>query len=169
MRLVSQNRFGGPGEVSPAHPPSPLLVGLGRGCFTCGNTAHTPSHCSFKGAPCYNCGKVGYIRKTCRKPKYPPCWGWRSGVTERQECESCPGARGGTGLYSKWVPPIWYQRVCTWNIGLTGNCRSARHSWAPIQENHWVSLGCLSSRCSITESLLALVCVEGRGHELVWP
>ena len=47
------------------------MAGVARGCFRCGNTAHSPAHCPFKGAQCHNCGKVGHIRKTCRKPKNP--------------------------------------------------------------------------------------------------
>ena len=46
-------------------------AGVARGCFRCGNTAHSPAHCPCKGVRCHNRGKVGHIRKTCRKPKNP--------------------------------------------------------------------------------------------------
>ena len=47
------------------------MAGVARGCFRCGNTGQSPSHCPFKGVRCHNCGKVGHVRKTCRKPKNP--------------------------------------------------------------------------------------------------
>ena len=55
-------------KVTPGRRGGVQTAGVARGCFRCGNTAHAPSHCPFKGARCHNCGKVGHIRKTCRKP-----------------------------------------------------------------------------------------------------
>ena len=34
-------------------------AGVGRGCFRCGNTAHSSSHCPFKGARCHNMWQGG--------------------------------------------------------------------------------------------------------------
>ena len=58
-------------KVTPGRRGGVQTAGVARGCFRCGNTAHSPAHCPFKGARCHNCGKVGHIRKTCRKPKNP--------------------------------------------------------------------------------------------------
>ena len=58
-------------KVTPGRRGGVQTAGVARGCFGCGNTAHSPANCPFKGARCHNCGKVGHIRKTCRKPKNP--------------------------------------------------------------------------------------------------
>ena len=89
-------------KVTPGRRGGVQTAGVARGCFRCGNTAHAPTDCPFKGVRCHNCGKVGHIRKTCRKPRNTGGGGQAvSHAASRQECESCPGAWGGTGLHSK--------------------------------------------------------------------
>ena len=51
-----------------------------------------------EGAWCHNCGKVGHIRKTCRKQKNPG-----GGGQVVSQLKSYVGAWTGTGLYSKQV------------------------------------------------------------------
>ena len=37
----------------------------GSTCYRCGEN-HEPDKCKFKVARCYNCGKIGHVKKACR-------------------------------------------------------------------------------------------------------
>ena len=40
-------------------------------CYHCRKPDHKSAQCPFEGLHCYNCNKVGHVRKVCRQPKQP--------------------------------------------------------------------------------------------------
>ena len=39
-------------------------------CYRCGQSGHSPAHCTFRTAQCHKCGKLGHIKKyvSLRRP-----------------------------------------------------------------------------------------------------
>ena len=38
-------------------------------CYRCGQSGHSPAHCTFCTAQCHKCGKLGHIKKMCQSKK----------------------------------------------------------------------------------------------------
>ena len=38
-------------------------------CYRCGQSGHSPAHCTFRTAQCHKCGKLGHIKKMCQSKK----------------------------------------------------------------------------------------------------
>ena len=40
-------------------------------CYRCGQSGHSPAHCTFRTAQCHKCGKLGHIKRMCQSKKTP--------------------------------------------------------------------------------------------------
>ena len=50
--------------------------GKAKECYRCGQHYHKPAQCPYRGSKCHGCGKIGYLKRKCRRkqqqPQQPP-------------------------------------------------------------------------------------------------